>query len=406
MLIVQKYGGTSVGDVDRIRNVARRVIKGREGGNRLVVILSAMAGETNRLVELANKVAGEPDGREYDQLVSTGEQVTIALLALALQAQGVPARSFLGYQVRILTDSSFSKARIKSIDAPLIHKQLKDGGVVVIAGFQGIDPGGNITTLGRGGSDTTAVAIAAALKADLCEIYTDVDGVYTADPRICPPAQRLSKITYEEMLELASSGAKVLQTRSVGLAAKYHVPVWVKSSFAPMGENGGTLVSDKGMEELVVSGIAHDKSEAKISVRRLADHPGIAARLFAPVSEANINVDMIVQNISADGFTDLTFTVPKIDLKGALRIVEKTAKEIGASMVEADEKIAKVSIVGVGMKTHAGVAAKMFRALADEKINIQAISTSEIKVAVIIAEKDMERAVRVLHRVFGLDKKE
>ncbi len=401
MLIVQKYGGTSVGDIDRIRNVAKRVKETLGQGDQVVVILSAMAGETNRLVDLAQKVSSEPDGREYDQLVSTGEQVTIALLALTLQGQGVPARSFLGHQVRLLTDSSFSKARIKSIDAEIIHRELKKGTVVVIAGFQGTDAEGNITTLGRGGSDTTAVAIAAALKADSCEIYTDVNGVYTADPRICPEARLLPRITYEEMLELASSGAKVLQGRSVEIAAKYHVPLWVKSSFE---NKEGTLVTDKGMEELLVSGIAHDKNEAKISVRRLPDHPGVAARLFQPVSGANINVDMIVQNISADGFTDITFTVPKGDLKEVLRIVEQTAREIGASHVEADEKIAKISIVGVGMKSHAGVASRMFEALSQAKINIQMISTSEIKISVVIEEREMEKAVRVLHKAFELSR--
>lgn len=404
MLIVQKYGGTSVGDIERIKNVAERVIRTREGGNQVVVILSAMAGETNRLIDLARGVSPDPDGREYDQLVSTGEQVTIALLALALQGMGVPARSYSGSQVRLLTDSSFSKARIQSIDADRIHQELGKGVVVVIAGFQGTDPEGNVTTLGRGGSDTTAVAIAAALKADSCEIYTDVNGVYTADPRLCPEARLVPRINYEEMLELASSGAKVLQSRSVELAAKYKVPVWVKSSFESIGTKGGTLVTEKGMEELLVTGIAHDKNEAKISVRRLADRPGIAAKLFAPIAEANINVDVIVQNTSADGFTDITFTVPKVDLKEALRIVTRTAKEIGASHVENDEKIAKISIVGVGMKSHAGVAAKMFSTLAQEKINIQMISTSEIKVSVVIEEKDMEKAVRVLHAAFGLGK--
>ena len=401
MLIVQKYGGTSVGDIERIRKVARRVKQTREAGHQVVVIVSAMAGETNRLVDLARTVSAEPDGREYDQLVSTGEQVTIALLALTLQGGGVPARSFLGHQVRLLTDSSFSKARIKSVDAAIVHRELEKGTVVVIAGFQGIDPEGNITTLGRGGSDTTAVAIAAALKADACEIYTDVDGVYTADPRICPEARRLDRITYEEMLELASSGAKVLQGRSVEIAAKYQVPLRVKSSFT---ETEGTLVTDQGMEEMLVSGIAHDNHEAKIAVRRLADRPGIAAKLFQPVSEAGINVDMIVQNISADGFTDLTFTVPKTDLKKAIRIVEETARSIGAGSVEADERIAKVSIVGVGMKSHAGVAARMFAALAENQINIQMISTSEIKISVVIDERQMEKAVRVLHKAFALDR--
>jgi aspartate kinase len=404
MLIVQKYGGTSVGDAERIRNVAQRILTTQKQGHQVVVVVSAMAGETNRLVDLAHKISKEPDGREYDQLVSTGEQVTIALLALAIQDLGGRARSFLGYQVRITTDSAFSKARIKSIDANIIHEELKKGHVVVIAGFQGIDPQGNITTLGRGGSDTTAVAIAAALKADACEIYTDVDGVYTTDPRIVPEARKLKKISYEEMLELASLGAKVLQIRSVEMAAKYKVPLWVKSSF---NNEEGTLVvqEDKEMEEMLVSGIAYDKNEAKVAVRRLADRPGIASKLFTPLSEAHINVDMIIQNVSADGFTDMTFTVPRADLKKALRIVETTAREIGAEKVEADEKIAKVSIVGVGMRSHSGVAARMFDTLAQEKINIQMISTSEIKISVVIDEKEMERAVKALHKAFELEKR-
>ncbi|MBI2067377.1 MAG: aspartate kinase [Deltaproteobacteria bacterium] len=409
MLVVQKYGGTSVAGTERIRNVAERVRQSRHKGNKVVVILSAMAGETNRLVDLAKQVSKEPDGREYDQLVSTGEQVTIALLALTLQSMGVPARSFLGHQVRLLTDSSFSKARIKSIDAEIIHKELNKNTVVVIAGFQGTDPEGNITTLGRGGSDTTAVAIAAALKADACEIYTDVDGVYTADPRVCPEARLIPIITYEEMLELASSGAKVLQSRSVELAANYRVPVWVKSAFLPVKKNGskggGTLVTNRAMEEMVVSGIAHDRNEAKVAVRGLADRPGVAARLFAPLAKADINVDMIVQNISEDGYTDLTFTVSKIELPKALRIMHQQVRKIGAQKIEADEKIAKVSIVGVGMKSHAGVASRMFETLAREGVNIQMISTSEIKVSVVIREAEMEKAVRALHKAFGLGKK-
>jgi aspartate kinase len=403
MLIVQKYGGTSVGDVERIASVARRVLLAQRAGNDVVVVLSAMSGETNRLVALAQQVSREPDGREYDQLVSTGEQVTIALLALAIQDMGGKARSFVGHQVNILTDNSYSKARIKSIDAEVVHKELKEGRVVVIAGFQGIDPQGNITTLGRGGSDTTAVAIAAALKADACEIYTDVDGVYTADPRIVPEARKLDRISYEEMLEMASLGAKVLQIRSVEMAAKYQVPLWVKSSF---NESEGTLVvqEDKEMEKVIVSGVTHDKSEAKLAVRRLADQPGVAAKLFQPLSEANINVDMIIQNVSADGFTDMTFTVPRSDLKKALRIVEETASALGSAKVESDEKIAKISIVGVGMRSHSGVAARMFSTLAKEKINIQMISTSEIKVSVVIDEKEMEKAVRALHKAFELEK--
>jgi len=404
MLIVQKYGGTSVGDVERIRNVARRVLSTQKQGHDVVVVVSAMSGETNRLVDLAHKISREPDGREYDQLVSTGEQVTIALLALAIQDQGGKAQSFLGHQVNIITDSAHSKARIKSIDASVIHKELKEGKVVVIAGFQGMDDKGNITTLGRGGSDTTGVAIAAALKADACEIYTDVDGIYTTDPRIVPEAKKLSKISYEEMLEMASSGAKVLQIRSVEMAAKYNVPLWVKSSF---NNEEGTLVikEDKEMEKVLISGIAFDKQEAKIAVRRLADRPGVAAQLFAPLSEAHINIDMIIQNISAEGFTDLTFTLPRADLQKGLRIVEKTAKEIGVGKVEADEKIAKVSVIGVGMRSHSGVAALVFETLAKEKINIMMISTSEIKISVVIAESEMEKAVRSLHKSFELDKR-
>ncbi len=403
MLIIQKYGGTSVGDVDRIKNVARRVLDTQKKGHQVVVVVSAMSGETNRLVDLAHKISKEPDGREYDQLVSTGEQVTVALLALALRDLGGQARSFLGHQVRIVTDNAYSKARIKSIDAGVIHDELKKDRVVVIAGFQGIDPDGNITTLGRGGSDTTAVAIAAALKADACEIYTDVDGVYTTDPRIVPEAKKLSRISYEEMLELASLGAKVLQIRSVEMAAKYQVPLWVKSSF---NHSEGTLVmqEDKEMEKVLIAGIAFDKNEAKIAVRRLPDHPGVASRLFLPLSEAHINVDVIIQNISADGFTDLTYTIPRADLAKALRIVEKTAKELGAAKVESDEKIAKVSVVGVGMRSHSGVAARMFATLAQEKINIQMISTSEIKISVVIDEKELEKAVKALHKAFELEK--
>ena len=397
-LIVQKFGGTSVGDVDRIRNVAKRVLKTQAQGHQVVVVVSAMAGETNRLVDLANKISRDPDSREYDQLVSTGEQVTIALLALAIQDLGGKARSFLGHQVRITTDSAFAKARIKSIDASIIHEELAKGCVVVIAGFQGIDPDGNITTLGRGGSDTTAVAIAAALKAE-CEIYTDVDGIYTADPRIVPEAKKLDKISYEEMLELASLGAKVLQIRSVEMAMKFKVPLWVKTSFS---DAEGTVViqEDQDMEKIVVSGVSADKNEAKIAVRRLADRPGIASQLFESLAASNINVDMIIQNLSADGFTDLTFTVPKADLKGALRIAEGVGKEIGAQKIESDDKIAKVSIVGVGMRSHSGVAAKMFTALAKEKINIQMISTSEIKISVVVDEKEADKAVRALHKVF------
>ncbi|QQR80768.1 MAG: aspartate kinase [Deltaproteobacteria bacterium] len=399
MLIVQKYGGTSVGNAERIQNVAKRVLETQKQGHQVVVVVSAMSGETNRLIDLAHQVSKEPDSREYDQLVSTGEQVTIALLALAIKEIGGKAISYQGHQVRITTDNSYSKARIKKIDADFIRKDLDEGRIVVIAGFQGVDEEGNITTLGRGGSDTTGVAIAAALKADACEIYTDVDGVYTTDPRIVPQAKKIPRISYDEMLELASLGAKVLQIRSVEMAAKYKVPLWVKSSF---NNTEGTLVTseDQQMEDVIISGIAYDKNEAKIAVRRLADKPGIASQLFAPLAESNINIDVIIQNISADGFTDLTFTVPRTDLTKALRIVEKTAKEIGCEKIETDEKIAKVSVVGVGMRSHSGVAAKMFQTLAQEKINIMMISTSEIKISVVIQEADMDRAVKALHKVF------
>ncbi len=399
MLIVQKYGGTSVGDIDRIRNVARRVLKTREKGHDVVVVLSAMSGETNRLIDLAHKISRDPDTREYDQLISTGEQVTIALLAMAIQDLGGQARSFQGHQVKITTDNAYSKARIKSIDDTVIRQELKQGRVVVIAGFQGIDGDGNITTLGRGGSDTTAVALAAALKADACEIYTDVDGVYTADPRIVPEARKLDKISYEEMLELASVGAKVLQIRSVEMGMKYNVPLWVLTSFE---EKKGTLVTaeDKDMEKILVSGVTMDKNEAKVAVRRLADHPGIASKLFSALSAENINVDMIIQNVSADGFTDITFTVPKTDLKKALTTVEKMASELGASKIESDDKIVKVSVVGVGMRSHSGVAARMFEVLAGEKINIQMISTSEIRISVVVDAESGEKAVKALHKAF------
>jgi len=402
-LIVQKYGGTSVGDPDRIRNVAKRVIETRKQGHDVVVVVSAMSGETNRLIDLAKSISKEPDGREYDQLISTGEQVTIALLALALQEAGQPARSFLGHQVKIVTDSVFSKARIKNIDADVVFDSLKKGMVVVVAGFQGMDEEGNITTLGRGGSDTTGVAIAAALKADLCEIYTDVDGVYTTDPRICPDAKKLTKISYEEMLELASVGAKVLQIRSVEFAAKYNVNLVVRSSF---NHNEGTLVckEDTSMEDVVVSGIALAKDEAKVALRRLADKPGVASQIFKPIAESNINVDMIVQNVSEDGFTDMTFTVPKGDLPKAKKLIESISESIGCKKIDADEDIAKVSVVGVGMRSHAGVASKIFQTLAANGVNIEMISTSEIKVSVVVKNKDGEKAVKVLHEAFGLGK--
>jgi aspartate kinase, monofunctional class len=404
MLVVQKYGGTSVGNIERIKNVARRVISQHQKGDQMVVVVSAMAGETNRLVSLSREIHDLPEGREYDVLVSTGEQVTIALLALAIERQGAKAVSYLGHQVRILTDDAFSKARIRSIDADKILGDLNAGKIVVVAGFQGVDEKGNVTTLGRGGSDTTAVAIAAALKADSCEIYTDVDGVYTTDPNVCPDARKIDRISYEEMLEMASTGAKVLQIRSVEMAAKFQVPVEVRSSF---NENPGTWVTkeESQMESRLVTGVSFHKDEAKIAVREVPDRPGIASKIFGPISEANLNVDMIVQNVSSEGTTDLTFTVPKTELKRALLVIEKVAKEIGAGKVESSENIAKVSVIGLGMRSHAGIASKMFTTLARENINIQMISTSEIKISIIVDEKYTELAVRVLHDAFDLGKK-
>jgi aspartate kinase len=398
-LIVQKYGGTSVADVERIRNVARRVTACRQRGDDLVVVVSAMAGETNRLLALARDVCPEPDRRESDVLVSTGEQVTTALLAMALTHGGCPAVSLLGHQIRIATDSAFGKARIQSIDDARIRAELAAGRVVVVAGFQGVDDDDNITTLGRGGSDTSAVALAAALRADSCEIYTDVDGVYTSDPRICPQARKLDRISYEEMLELASLGAKVLQIRSVEFAKRYGVPVHVRSSFT---DTEGTWVVEEeaSMENILVSGVTSDRDEAKITLLRVPDQPGLAARLFGPIADANIVVDMIIQNASAEGTTDLTFTVPKADFRQAMTLVEKLAREIGAAGIRTDEAVAKVSIVGLGMRSHAGVAAKMFRTLADVGINIQMIATSEIKTSVVIDAKFAELAVRVLHDAF------
>lgn len=402
-LIVKKFGGTSVGTLEKIRNVAERVLKVQKDGHDLVVVVSAMAGETNRLVALAKDLREVPEGREYDVLVSTGEQVTVGLLALAIQALGGKAISFLGHQVKILTDEAHGKARIRSIDDHRIHEELKSGKIVVVAGFQGVDKQGNVTTLGRGGSDTTAVALAAALKADRCEIYTDVDGVYTTDPNMVPHAKKIDQVTFEEMLEMASTGAKVLQIRSVEMAAKYQVPLEVRCSF---NENPGTLVTteEKKMESRMVTGVSYDRNEAKIAVREVPDRPGIASKIFIPVSQANINVDMIVQNVSKAGTTDLTFTVPQSDLTQTLGIVKKIAKEIGAKEVETSTDIAKVSVIGLGMRSHAGIAAKMFETLAKENINVQMISTSEIKISVIIDEKYTELAVRVLHDVFELGK--
>jgi aspartate kinase len=404
-LVVQKYGGTSVATIERIRNVARRVAKTYDDGNDVIVVVSAMSGETNKLVALANEMCEFPSEREYDVLVATGEQVTIALLSMCLQSMGYKAKSYMGHQIPILTDSAFSKARIEKIDDKKVREDLKNGTIIVVAGFQGVDREGNTTTLGRGGSDTSAVAVAAGLKADVCEIYTDVDGVYTTDPRIVPDATKIEKISYDEMLEMASLGAKVLQIRSVEFAKKYGVVVHVRSSF---NDNPGTLVmkEDADMETVLVSGITYNKDEAKISVMRVPDRPGIASMLFTPLSHANITVDMIIQNVSHEGYTDMTFTVPKSDFKKALKIVEESAKEIAAGAVRSDENIAKVSIVGVGMRSHSGVASKMFQTLSQEGINIQMISTSEIKVSCVIDAKYTELAVRVLHDAFGLSKKD
>jgi len=404
-LIVQKYGGTSVANPDRIRNLARRVARYKAMGHKIVVVVSAMSGETNRLISLAKEIMPEPDPRELDVMLSTGEQVTIGMTALALMELGIKAKSYTGSQVKILTDDAFTKARILSIDEGNIKKDLDNGYVVVVAGFQGVDANGNITTLGRGGSDTTGVALAAALKADECQIYTDVDGVYTTDPRVVPEARRLSKITFEEMLELASQGSKVLQIRSVEFAGKYKVKLRVLSSFEDEGD--GTLITfeeENNMEQPVISGIAFNRDEAKITVLGVPDRPGIAYQILGPIAEANVDVDMIIQNTGADGTTDFTFTVNKNEMNKALSILrDKVQAHIGAREISGDDKIAKVSIVGVGMRSHVGIASKMFRILAEEGINIQMISTSEIKIAVVIDEKYLELAVRVLHKAFELD---
>ena len=403
-LVVQKFGGTSVANIEKIKNVAQKAIREKKAGNDVIVVLSAMSGETDRLIALAHLAAESPDDREYDSLISTGEQVTVSLLSIVLNAMGYRARSFLGFQVKILTDKAYKKARISMIDTEAIKKELQHGTIAIVAGFQGVDEDNNITTLGRGGSDTSAVALAAALKADRCDIFTDVDGVYTTDPNICSKARRLDRISYDEMLEMAMTGAKVLQPRSVEMAKKYNVPVYVKSSFS---DEGGTLVTkeDKEMEREVVSGITYDRDQAKITVVRVPDKPGVAASLFTPLSEHNISVDMIIQNASADGFTDLTFTVSKKEMKEAQKIVDATAKAVGAKKVEVDDDVAKVSIIGVGMVSHSGVAAKMFQTMAKESINIMMISTSEIKISCIIQRKYTELAVTVLHDAFGLEKK-
>jgi aspartate kinase len=401
-LIVQKYGGTSVGSIERIRSVAGKIARYRTEGHDLVVVVSAMSGVTNKLVEMANELQQEPSPREMDVLLSTGEQTTIALLSMALESIGTPARSYTGTQVSILTDSAYTKARILDIDDKKIRADLALGRVVVVAGFQGVDAEGSITTLGRGGSDTTAVALAAALKADECQIYTDVDGVYTTDPRVVPEARRLDRITFEEMLEMASLGAKVLQIRSVEFAGKYNVPLRVLSSF----EDGpGTLIiseEESMMENPLISGIAFTKDETKLCVRGVPDVPGMAFKVFGPISDANIEVDVIVQNVGANNTNDITFTVQRKDTDKAGRIIEKVAKDIGAEKVEVDNKVAKISLVGVGMRSHAGIASKMFEALAAESINIQLITTSEIKISVVIEEKYLELAVRALHAAFGL----
>jgi aspartate kinase len=404
-LVVQKFGGTSVGSIDRIRNVARRAIATQKAGNDVVVIVSAMSGETNRLLALAHEVVKVPDAREMDVIASTGEQVTAALTAMAIQSEGGQARSLLGHQVKVLTDGAFTKARIKAIDGSKIFDATKKGQIVVVAGFQGVNEAGDITTLGRGGSDTSAVAVAAAINADACEIYTDVDGVYTTDPNICPSARKIAKISYEEMLELASLGAKVLQIRSVEIAMKYGVPVHVRSSF---NDAPGTWVTseDKSLEDVVVAGIAYDKGDARVHVTGVEDKPGVVAELFGALAEKNISVDMIIQNATKghNERADVTFTLPKTDLTRARPFIDEVGKRLGALEVRYDEDIVKVSIVGLGMRSHAGIAARMFRILANESINIQAISTSEIKVSCVVAAKYTELAVRALHDGFGLEK--
>jgi aspartate kinase len=402
-LVVQKYGGTSVGSLERIRNVARRCLAAQRAGDDVVVIVSAMSGETNRLLGLAHQVSAVPDAREMDAIAATGEQVAAALTAIAIQSEGGKARSLLGHQVKILTDGAFTKARIKAIEGSKIFETVNHGEIAVVAGFQGVDDHGNITTLGRGGSDTTAVAVAAAIGAGVCEIYTDVDGVYTTDPNVCPTARKIDRISYEEMLELASLGAKVLQIRSVEIAMKYAVPVHVRSSFS---DAPGTWVQgeDKTLEDVVVAGVAYDKNEARVHLVGVEDRPGVSAQIFGAIAEKNVSVDMIIQNVSRgdDPRADVTFTVSKTDLQRVKSFIEEIAKGLGAREVRYDEDVVKISIVGLGMRSHAGVAAKMFRLLADEGINIQAISTSEIKISCLVASKYTELAVRALHDGFGL----
>ncbi len=412
-LIVQKFGGTSVGTVERIENVADRIGQFREHGDDIVVVVSAMSGETNRLVQLAHSIDEKPEAREYDVLLSTGEQVTIALLSMALNKRGIKARSYTGTQVHILTDSTHNKARILSIEEKKMRADLNEGRVIVVAGFQGVDEFGNITTLGRGGSDTTAVALAAALKADECQIYTDVDGVYTTDPRVVPEARRLDKITFEEMLEMASLGSKVLQIRAVEFAGKYNVPLRVLSSFdEPSFDDGnddtnGTLITyeEDEMEQALISGIAFNRDEAKLTILGVPDKPGVAYSILGPVGESNVEIDMIIQNISADGTTDFTFTVHRNDFVQAKEVLRQVAEQLGAREVVGDDKIVKISLVGVGMRSHAGIAGKMFKTLAEEGININMISTSEIKISVVVDEKYLELGVRTLHSAFGLEQK-
>lgn len=401
-LIIQKYGGTSVGTPQQIEAVADKVIVSRNQGNDIVVVVSAMSGETNRLISLAHEITDQPVAREYDVLVSTGEQVTIALLSMALEEKGQSARSYTGSQVHILTDDAHQKARIKSIDGSKIKADLELGRVVVVAGFQGVDEQGNITTLGRGGSDTTAVALAVALEADECQIFTDVDGVYTTDPKVVPEARRLSRITFEEMLEMASLGSKVLQIRAVEFASKYNVPLRVLSSFE---EGEGTLISyeEADVEQPKISGIAFNRDEAKLTITGVPDHPGVAYKILGPIADANLEVDMIVQNVGHDDTTDFTFTVHRNDYRKALEILNKIASKLSARQVAGDDNIVKVSVVGVGMRSHAGIASAMFKTLADEGVNIQMISTSEIKISVVVDEKYLELAVRSLHKKFGLE---
>ena len=400
-LIVQKYGGTSVRDLDRMRHVARRVVETQKAGNDVVVVVSAMAGETDRLVELAHGISPDPDPREYDALVSTGEAKSIALMAMAIQGLGVPARSFTGGQVRVRTDAAHTRARIQTIDSGPIREALARGAVAIVAGFQGVDEEGNITTLGRGGSDTSGVAVAAALEADVCEIYTDVEGVFTSDPNVVPSARKLDRVSYDEMLEMASLGAKVLQIRAVKFAKQYELPLHVRSTFS---EQEGTWVvnEEEVMERLVVSGVTYNRKESKVTIFGVPDRPGVAARIFSPMSDAGIVVDVIVQNVSSQGHTDVTFTVPRGDLSRALALVERLGKELGAAGVASDESVAKISVVGLGMRDHAGVASKMFTTLSAEGINIQMINTSEIKISVVIDEKYTELACRALHDAFEL----